>query len=420
MGSIMRMPEVLANATEAIITKWILPEGSKFSVGDLMAEVETEKALVEVPAETDGILGKYLAKEGAPVAIGSPIAILLNAGEGEAELARLLEESGVSNSSSIIETGAPRVEQIKKIEVKEMETAPPVQDVKVSNHDGRIFASPIVRRLARENGLDLTKFVGSGPNGRIVRRDIENSFKTGVGPQSTAKLNLQNPPGSFTDIPHTGMRKAIARRLVESKSTVPHFYLNASVVADEFLNFRSKYNEWAPKKISVTDLLLKASAAAFVDVPMANVIWTDSAIRKFEDSDISIAVATDNGLITPVVLGVNRLSLAQLNEVTSDLINRARAGRLKQNEIEGGSFSITNLGMYGTESFSAIINPPQSAILAVGAAVEKQVVLNGEVKICKIINFTMSVDHRAIDGALAAQWLAAFVKRAENPYWLAV
>lgn len=420
MGSIMRMPEVLANATEAIITKWILPEGSKFSVGDLMAEVETEKALVEVPAETDGILGKYLAKEGAPVAIGSPIAILLNAGEGEAELARLLEESGVSNSSSIIETGAPRVEQIKKIEVKEMETAPPVQDVKVSNHDGRIFASPIVRRLARENGLDLTKFVGSGPNGRIVRRDIENSFKTGVGPQSTAKLNLQNPPGSFTDIPHTGMRKAIARRLVESKSTVPHFYLNASVVADEFLNFRSKYNEWAPKKISVTDLLLKASAAAFVDVPMANVIWTDSAIRKFEDSDISIAVATDNGLITPVVLGVNRLSLAQLNEVTSDLINRARAGRLKQNEIEGGSFSITNLGMYGTESFSAIINPPQSAILAVGAAVEKQVVLNGEVKICKIINFTMSVDHRAIDGALAAQWLAAFVKRVENPYWLAV
>ena len=420
MGSIMRMPEVLANATEAIITKWILPEGSKFSVGDLMAEVETEKALVEVPAETDGILGKYLAKEGAPVAIGSPIAILLNAGEGEAELARLLEESGVSNSSSIIETGAPRVEQIKKIEVKEMETAPPVQDVKVSNHDGRIFASPIVRRLARENGLDLTKFVGSGPNGRIVRRDIENSFKTGVGPQSTNKLNLQSPPGSFTDIPHTGMRKAIARRLVESKSTVPHFYLNASVVADEFLNFRSKYNEWAPKKISVTDLLLKASAAAFVDVPMANVIWTDSAIRKFEDSDISIAVATDNGLITPVVLGVNRLSLAQLNEVTSDLINRARAGRLKQNEIEGGSFSITNLGMYGTESFSAIINPPQSAILAVGAAVEKQVVLNGEVKICKIINFTMSVDHRAIDGALAAQWLAAFVKRAENPYWLAV
>ena len=420
MGSIMRMPEVLANATEAIITKWILPEGSKFSVGDLMAEVETEKALVEVPAETDGILGKYLAKEGAPVAIGSPIAILLNAGEGEAELARLLEESGVSNSSSIIETGAPRVEQIKKIEVKEMETAPPVQDVKVSNHDGRIFASPIVRRLARENGLDLTKFVGSGPNGRIVRRDIENSFKTEVGPQSTAKLNLQNPPGSFTDIPHTGMRKAIARRLVESKSTVPHFYLNASVVADEFLNFRSKYNEWAPKKISVTDLLLKASAAAFVDVPMANVIWTDSAIRKFEDSDISIAVATDNGLITPVVLGVNRLSLAQLNEVTSDLINRARAGRLKQNEIEGGSFSITNLGMYGTESFSAIINPPQSAILAVGAAVEKQVVLNGEVKICKIINFTMSVDHRAIDGALAAQWLAAFVKRVENPYWLAV
>jgi pyruvate dehydrogenase E2 component (dihydrolipoamide acetyltransferase) len=216
------------------------------------------------------------------------------------------------------------------------------------------------------------------------------------------------------------MRKAIARRLTESKTTVPHFYLSAPVLADDMLNFRAKYNEWAPKKVSVTDLILKTVAASLEDVPNANVIWTDSALRQFSDVDISIAVATDNGLITPVVRGINHLSLAQLNITTSDLIDRARIGRLKQNEIEGGSFSVTNLGMYGTDEFSAILNPPQSAILAVGAAKQKPVVIDGEIKIRSIINFTVSVDHRAIDGAVAAQWLAAFVKRFENPFWLAI
>jgi pyruvate dehydrogenase E2 component (dihydrolipoamide acetyltransferase) len=216
------------------------------------------------------------------------------------------------------------------------------------------------------------------------------------------------------------MRKAIARRLTESKTTVPHFYLSAPVLADDMLNFRAKYNEWAPKKVSVTDLILKTVAASFADVPQANVIWTDTALRQFSDVDISIAVATDNGLITPVVRAINHMSLAQLNVATSDLIDRARNGRLKQNEIEGGSFSVTNLGMYGTDEFSAILNPPQSAILAVGAAKQKPVVIDGEIKIRSIINFTVSVDHRAIDGAVAAQWLAAFVKRFENPFWLAI
>jgi pyruvate dehydrogenase E2 component (dihydrolipoamide acetyltransferase) len=186
------------------------------------------------------------------------------------------------------------------------------------------------------------------------------------------------------------------------------------------LNFRTKYNEWAPKKVSVTDLILKTVAASFADVPQANVIWTDTALRQFSDVDVSIAVATDNGLITPVVRGINHMSLAQLNILTSDLIDRARNGRLKQNEIEGGSFSVTNLGMYGTDEFSAILNPPQSAILAVGAAKQKPVVIDGEIKIRSVINFTVSVDHRAIDGAVAAQWLAAFVKRFENPFWLAI
>jgi pyruvate dehydrogenase E2 component (dihydrolipoamide acetyltransferase) len=273
--------------------------------------------------------------------------------------------------------------------------------------------------MAREKGLSAESIQGTGPGGRIVRRDVEVAIET-KGKSAVNAIPLAIPSGSFTDIPHSGMRKAIARRLTESKTTVPHFYLSAPVLADDMLNFRTKYNEWAPKKVSVTDLILKTVAASLEDVPHANVIWTDSALRQFSDVDISIAVATDNGLITPVVRGINHLSLAQLNVTTSDLIDRARIGRLKQNEIEGGSFSVTNLGMYGTDEFSAILNPPQSAILAVGAAKQKPVVIDGEIKIRSIINFTVSVDHRAIDGAVAAQWLSAFVKRFENPFWLAI
>jgi pyruvate dehydrogenase E2 component (dihydrolipoamide acetyltransferase) len=303
--------------------------------------------------------------------------------------------------------------------------AAPVQVVEITpvftnaEHGDRLFISPLSRRLAKENGLTAESIQGTGPGGRIVRRDVEVAIAS-KGSTVVEVTPVAIPVGGYKDIPHSGMRKAIARRLTESKTTVPHFYLNAPVVADDMLNFRAKYNEWAPKKISVTDLILKTVAASFIDVPQANVIWTDSALRQFSDVDVSIAVATDNGLITPVVRGINHLNLAQLNLTTSDLIDRARIGRLKQNEIEGGSFSVTNLGMYGTDEFSAILNPPQSAILAVGAAKQKPVVIDGEIKIRSIINFTVSVDHRAIDGAVAAQWLAAFVKRFENPYWMAI
>ena len=408
------MPEVLANATEAIIAKWLIQEGGSFTLGQAIAEVETEKAIVEVPAESNGILGKYLALDGASVQVGEPIAILLAAGEGQAEIDKLMAEVGVDS---------PVATPVQVVEATPVAT--PVQVVEVTpvlinaEHGDRLFISPLSRRLAKENGLTAESIQGTGPGGRIVRRDVE----VAIASKGSAVVKVTSaviPVGGYNDIPHSGMRKAIARRLTESKTTVPHFYLNAPVVADDMLNFRAKYNEWAPKKISVTDLILKTVAASFIDVPQANVIWTDSALRQFSDVDVSIAVATDNGLITPVVRGINHLNLAQLNLTTSDLIDRARIGRLKQNEIEGGSFSVTNLGMYGTDEFSAILNPPQSAILAVGAAKQKPVVIDGEIKIRSIINFTVSVDHRAIDGAVAAQWLAAFVKRFENPYWMAI
>jgi len=408
------MPEVLANATEAVIAKWLIKEGESFTLGQAMAEVETEKALVEVPAETAGILGKYLAQNGAFVQVGAPIAILLAAGEGQTEIDALMAEAGVvvapgPVAATVVETSAPVAAPV--------EVATPVS--KNTDHGDRLFISPLSRRLAKENGLDAHSIQGTGPDGRIVRRDVEAAIAGGKTTVAKA-VPVVIPAGSFTDIPHSGMRKAIARRLTESKTTVPHFYLSAPVLADDMLNFRAKYNEWAPKKVSVTDLILKTVAASFADVPQANVIWTDTALRQFSDVDISIAVATDNGLITPVVRGINHMSLAQLNISTGDLIDRARNGRLKQNEIEGGSFSVTNLGMYGTDEFSAILNPPQSAILAVGAAKQKPVVIDGEIKIRSVINFTVSVDHRAIDGAVAAQWLAAFVKRFENPFWLAI
>lgn len=405
----MRMPEVLANATEVIISKWLIEEGATFTSGQALAEAETEKALVEIPAEADGILGRKLAKEGASISVGAPIAVLLAHGETIADIEKFLASENISVGAA---SGS--------LPVKE-EVAP--TQVQTGPTSERVFSSPLARRLAKEKGIDPQALRGTGTGGRIVKRDVESFLSSGASTkQSIAPVVAFVPSGdgSYSVIPHTPMRRAIARRLTESKSSVPHFYLSAPCMADDLLNMRKKINEWSDKKVSVTDLILKTVAAAFSDVPDANVIWTTDELRRFSDVDISVAVATDNGLITPVVRAVNQMNLNQLSVATEDLIARARIGRLKQNEIEGGTFSVTNLGMYGTDEFFAILNPPQSGILSVGAAKQKPVVVNCAINIASVINFTLSVDHRAIDGALAAQWLAAFVKRFENPMWLVV
>lgn len=403
------MPEVLANATEAIISKWLVEEGAAFTLGQPLAEAETEKALVEVPAEIDGVLGRKLVKEGASISVGAPIAVLLVAGETEADVEKILASENISVASAT--TAAP---------VKQEAVATAVPEATTTE---RIFSSPLARLLAKENGINPQSLQGTGPGGRIVKRDVEAFIASGGASKPKAvpaPVFVPSGDGSYSSIPHTPMRRAIARRLTESKSSVPHFYLSAPCLADDLLNMRKKINEWSERKVSVTDLILKTVAAAFSDVPDANVIWTADELRRYDDVDISVAVATDNGLITPVVRAVNQMNLNQLSAATEDLIARARIGRLKQNEIEGGTFSVTNLGMYGTDEFFAILNPPQSAILSVGAAKQKPVVVDGSVKIASVINFTLSVDHRAIDGALAAQWLAAFVRRFENPMWLVV
>jgi pyruvate dehydrogenase E2 component (dihydrolipoamide acetyltransferase) len=401
----MRMPEVLANATEAIIAKWLVEEGAAFTAGQPLAEAETEKALVEVPADIDGILGRKLVKDGATISVGAPIAVILAVGETAADVEKILASESIPTATTPTPAKAEAV----------------VPTVAESATHERIFSSPLARLLAKEKGINPQSLQGSGPGGRIVKRDVEAFIASGsVSKPTAAPTFVPSGGGSYTSIAHTPMRRAIARRLTESKSSVPHFYLSAPCLADDLLNMRKKINEWAERKVSVTDLILKTVAAAFSDVPDANVIWTPEEIRRYADVDISVAVATDNGLVTPVVRAVNQMNLNQLSAATEDLIARARIGRLKQNEIEGGTFSVTNLGMYGTDEFFAILNPPQSAILSVGAAKQKPVVINGTVVVASVINFSLSVDHRAIDGALAAQWFAAFVKRFENPMWLVV
>lgn len=283
--------------------------------------------------------------------------------------------------------------------------------------------SPLVRRMATERGLDLSAVTGTGPGGRIVRRDIESltAPQPVIAAPAVASAAAPSLAGaSYTDIPHTGMRRAIARRLIESKTTIPHFYLVADCRVDDLLEFRQRVNENAPIKISVNDFVVKAAAAAFRAVPEANAIWTDDATRRFDSVDIAVAVAVEGGLVTPVVRGVDRMSLSSVSASIRDLAERGRAGKLKQDEIEGGSFSISNLGMYGTQEFSAIINPPHAGILAVGAAQKKPVVVGDELVVGTVMTVTLSADHRVLDGALAARWLAAFVALIESPVGILV
>ncbi|CAB4878726.1 unannotated protein [freshwater metagenome] len=409
MAQLMRMPALLADATEAILAKWIIKEGEAFKAGQPIAEVETEKALVEVPAESDGILGKYLVIEGKHTEVGQPIAVLLLPGEGAAEIEKLLADQGTV-AVPAVKTEAP-AEQAKE----EVQVSAPAPVQLNENSSDRIFVSPIARKLAREEGVDISRVRGSGPGGRIVKADIYAAKQSSPSTSIAQHVVSKNPAEA---VPHSRMRKAIARRLTESKQNVPHFYLSASLIADEFLNLRKQLNEWSTNKVSVTDLILKTVAAAYADVPKANCIWGEEAIQYFNNVDIAVAVASENGLITPVVRNVESLRLDALAAQTSDLFGRARDGKLKQDEIQGGTISVTNLGMYGTDEFYAIINPPQSMILAVGAAKKKPVVKDDQLAIATVINFTLSVDHRSVDGALAAEWLNSFSKRFENPMWM--
>lgn len=406
MASVVRMPSVLAGAAEAAIANWLVAPGDTVAVGDPLAEIETEKALVEYSAEQAGVVGRIVLAAGDTGEIGTPIAVLVADGETDADIDAAL--SGLAPTAGA-DAAAPG-------------PAAGAGAVSRPAARSRIFASPIVRKIAGEKGIDLTAIAGTGPNGRIVRRDLERLGRVPRRDEAAADAveDAQSAqdvhvPSGDTLIPHTPLRRAIARRLTESKATTPHFYMVTECVVDELLQLRARINETSPVRISVNDFVVMAAAAAFRDVPEANVTWSEAGLMAHSSVDLSIAVATDGGLVTPVLRAVQTKRLSEIAAQASALAQRARDRRLLQHELEGGVFTISNLGMYGTLEFSAIINPPQSGILAVGAATPQPVVVDGAVTVATVMRCTLSVDHRAIDGALAARWLAAFTTRMHNP-----
>jgi pyruvate dehydrogenase E2 component (dihydrolipoamide acetyltransferase) len=403
MARLLRMPEVAANAVEAVLSHWPIPENTPFRAGDTIATVETEKAVVDVPAEADGVILKTLVSAGAVVEVGAPISLLGEPGEHVKDLGAVLSALGV------------RPQAAPPTPVSSTTSSTGV----VANGKGaRIFSSPLARRLAKEAGLSIADISGSGPGGRIVRRDVERAASATSG--TTYSLAAAT---EYVDIPHTRMRRAIAARLTQSTRDAPHFFLGGTARVDKLLKLRARLNEpgigagddSARVSVSVNDLVVTAAARAHVQVPAMNVLWAPDAVRSFSGVDIAVAVATDRGLVTPVLRNVGQMTLSAVAAATSDLVGRARSGHLQQDELEGGTLTVTNLGMFGTESFAAIINPPQAAILAVGAALEKPVVAKGKLKVGTVMSFTLSIDHRPIDGATAAQWMATFLSLLEQP-----
>ncbi|MBU1251397.1 MAG: 2-oxo acid dehydrogenase subunit E2 [Actinobacteria bacterium] len=448
MSTTIRMPEVLANVTEAAVQKWLVAAGDEIAVGQPFAEIETEKAVVEYTAETAGTVLELLVAEGDSIDVGAPIAVVGQAGESaeSAPAAPAAEPQPQTVAASPSATDPESAAPVAEAEV-ESASAPtpasgsiaadapsassaPAPRATDESPSGRRFISPLVRRLAREHGLSLDDVRGSGPDGRIVRRDIEALLAESGKPSAPASpasappssAPAQTAPAAATAagaepelVPHSRMRKTIARRLTESKNQVPHFYLTADCRVDALLAMRAEINAAGTVKVSVNDLVVKAVAGAFRDVPEANRTWSDDGMLQHGSVDIGIAVSLDDGLVVPIVRGVEGLSVSALGAQIADLAERGRGGKLRPDEMEGGSFAVSNLGMFGTQSFSAIINPPQAGILAVGAARQTPVVVDGSLEVGSVMSVTLSADHRAWDGALAARWLAAFVARIEHP-----
>ncbi|MFC7494366.1 MULTISPECIES: dihydrolipoamide acetyltransferase family protein [unclassified Nocardioides] len=417
MAEVLRMPEVLANSVEAILQSWAVPAGAAFRSGEVIATVETEKAVVDVEAERDGVLLTALVADGGTVAVGTPIAVIGDPGEQVEAAEALLRDLGV-DAEPAVESPTPSAAA----------ASPPTEDPS-GPPPARVFASPLARRIARENDVRLEELGGTGPHGRIRRRDVEEAIArrrdAASEPAPAPAPVLVDAPGdeqraAYVDEPHSRLRRAIARRLTESKQEVPHFYLRATCHVDRLLELRAEVNRSAERRVSVNDLVVKAAARALRDVPDLNVTWTEDAVRHHESVDVAVAMASDRGLVTPVLRSVDRLPVGEVAAHLKDLRGRADDGRLRQDELEGGTLTITNLGMFGTEEFAAIINPPHAAILAVGAAREEPVARDGEVVVARVLRVTLSVDHRSVDGAAAARWLTAFVAAVEDPIRLLV
>lgn len=410
------MPALSPTMTEGKLSTWLKNEGDTIASGDVIAEIETDKATMEVEAVEEGTLAKIVVAAGTEgVAVNSVIAVILEEGED----ASALEGFDLSHHAA-----APAAVG----EVHKTAAAAPAAPVAAPVASGsRVFASPLARRMAAQEGLDIALLSGTGPRGRIVKHDIETALVTGAGKAAPAGAVAglpsgppSGPVGGYTEVPHSGMRKIIASRLQESKQTVPHFYLTADCEIDALLDVRKRLNAMSPEgegayKLSVNDFIIKAVAKAMREVPEANASWTETAIQLFNDVDISVAVATPGGLITPIVRSADLKGIQAVSGEVKELAGRAKEGKLMPEEYTGGGFTISNMGMYGIKDFAAIINPPQSCILAVGAGEPRPVVKNGELAIATVMSCTLSVDHRSVDGAVGATFMAAFKRIIEEP-----
>ncbi|HEY3146261.1 MAG TPA: pyruvate dehydrogenase complex dihydrolipoamide acetyltransferase [Dongiaceae bacterium] len=436
------MPALSPTMTEGNLARWLKKEGDPVKSGDVIAEIETDKATMEVEAVDEGKIGKILVPEGAQgVKVNDVIAVLLEEGESpsdiKATVAAPVPKPAAAPASAPKSDGAQpqaKAEAPKQPAPPAAPAAAAPAPTPAAASGTRIFASPLAKRLAQQHGLDLSRVVGSGPHGRVVKSDIEKAAVSGgakAAPAPAAAKGLPSAPSvpgtpafgepAFDLVPHTMMRKTIARRLQESKQFVPHFYLTIDCEIDRLLKVREEINGGAPKegkgafKLSVNDLIIKACAIALRQVPAANASWSDEGVKMYKSSDISVAVAIPNGLITPIIRQAENKRLSEISNEMKGLAGRAKDGKLKPEEYTGGSFSLSNLGMFGIKHFAAIINPPQGCILAVGAGEQRPVVRDGELAVATVMSCTLAVDHRVVDGAIGAEFLSAFKKLIENP-----
>ena len=427
------MPALSPTMTEGNLARWLKKEGDAVKAGDVIAEIETDKATMEVEAVEEGKIGKILVPDGAQgVKVNDVIAVLLEEGESPSDIKA--PGAAPAPKAPAAPAPAPKGDGAANAEApKPAAAAPaPAAPAPAAASGARIFASPLAKRLAQQHGLDLSRIVGSGPHGRVVKSDIDKAAAGGTA--KAAPAGAKGPPTApsvpgfqafgepdFELHPHSMMRKTIARRLQESKQFVPHFYLTVDCEIDRLLKVREEVNAGAPKegkgafKLSVNDFIIKACAVALKQVPAANASWSDEGVKMYKTADISVAVAIPNGLITPIIRHAEDKRLSDISAEMKGLAGRAKDGKLKPEEYTGGSFSLSNLGMFGIKDFAAIINPPQGCIMAVGAGEQRAVVKNGALAIATVMSCTLSVDHRVVDGAIGAEYLAAFKKLIENP-----
>jgi pyruvate dehydrogenase E2 component (dihydrolipoamide acetyltransferase) len=434
------MPALSPTMEKGNLAKWLKKEGDKIKSGDILAEIETDKATMEVEAVDEGILAKIIVADGTQdVAVNQIIAVIAAEGEDVAAVAAGGGAKPVAAQPAV--TAQPAVAaQSAAANAASVANAPAPKAANDAGHTARIFASPLAKRLARQSNIDLSRVVGTGPHGRIVEKDVKAAIAGGgakatpaaqavaskaaapVSSMSDETIKKLFAADSYEEIPHDGMRKTIARRLMESKLTVPHFYVTVDCELDALLKLREQINTAAPNrdgkpayKLSVNDFVIKAMALALRAVPDANVSWTENTMLKHKHADVGVAVSIPGGLITPIVRDACHKTLSQISNEVKDMAARAKARKLKPEEYQGGTTAVSNLGMFGVKDFAAIINPPHATILAVGAGEQRAVVKNGQLAVATVMSVTLSTDHRAVDGALGAELLAAFKRYIENP-----